>query len=107
MSGGQMNHWKLSIIDTLDRCVLRLPSTIHPTHIERINRIKNWLGSGTSNAPPEPTGAIEQVLNWTEQETTVTAETAHGQAMVVELSTPRSPYLNRSCQRALSRTHPP
>jgi hypothetical protein len=88
-----MNYWRQPIIDTIDLCVSRLPSTIHPTHIERINLVKNWLERDSSSAAPEPTGAADLVLNWTEQETKATAETAHGQAMIVEVQTPRSSYL--------------
>ncbi len=78
-----MNHWRQPIIDTLDLCSLHLPSTIHPTHIERISVIKGWLGNDTSGAPPKPAGAVEHILNWTEQGTTITAQTAHGQATLV------------------------
>jgi hypothetical protein len=42
--------------------------------------IKGWLGNDTSGAPPKPAGAVEHILNWTEQGTTITAQTAHGQA---------------------------
>jgi hypothetical protein len=88
-----MNHWRQPIIDTLDFCALRLPSSIHPTHIQRMILIKGWLGTDTSGAPPQPTGAVEQVLNWTEQGATFTAQTAHGQVIVNDVRTPRSPYL--------------
>jgi hypothetical protein len=93
MSGGQVNHWRQSIIDTLDLCLLRLPSTIHAKYIERINLIKSWLGSDISPVALQPTSAVEPILNWTEQEAINTAETAHGQAIIVELPTSHSPYL--------------
>jgi hypothetical protein len=95
-----MNDWRQPIIDTLDLCVLRLPSNIQPTHLERIKLIKGWLRSDTSGAVAEPTGTVEPLLNWTEQGTTLTTQTAQGQAIVFETPTPRSPYLiGRAAER--------
>jgi hypothetical protein len=91
--GGQMQSWQQPIIDTLNLCVSRLPSTIHPAHIERINQIKDWLGNGLSGTPPQPADPAERLLHWTAQEAAVTAETSHGQVIVAEVRTPRSPYL--------------
>jgi len=88
-----MNDWRQPIIDTLDLCLLRLRSTIHPTHIERIKLIKSWLGSDASGALVESANTVESPLNWTERGTTLTAQTAHGQAIVTEIPTPGSPYL--------------
>ncbi len=77
------------MLDTIDYCQSFLPESIHPSHIQRLNYLREWVVSGRNqeNELRQVSAAQHSSysLNWTERDSdTYTAEMPHGQAILHE-----------------------
>ncbi len=77
------------MLETIDYCQSFLPESIHPSHIQRLNYLREWVVNrrNQENELRQVSAAQHSSysLNWTERDSdTYTAETPHGQAILHE-----------------------
>lgn len=77
------------MLETIDYSQSFLPESIHPSHIQRLNYLREWVISRRDQEDElGHVSAVQQSnysFNWTEKDsTTYTAETPHGQAILHE-----------------------
>jgi len=79
---------KTEMLKTLEFCQSLFPELIHPSHLQRLENIRQWVVNRITHEnemrrKPEP--PAEELLNWTEQESNLYfANTSQGNAVVEE-----------------------
>ncbi len=82
------------MLQSLDYSRSFLPSTIHPTHLQRIDNIRDWIvtgrGQGNELDSVSTTPSSQYSLDWSDDGgDTYLADTPHGQVTIYEKQTKR------------------
>jgi hypothetical protein len=103
---GNTEEARRGMLQTLDLCQPLLSKSTHPSHLQRLENIKEWAVNQThheqemAHVEKSPT---EYLLNWSEQDSNhYQAITPHGKATIVEEKTAKSPYLINPASRYLA-----
>jgi hypothetical protein len=101
-SGGKEEAQR-GMLQTIDLCQPVLITSTHPSHLQRLQYIREWVLHRTTHEEEmahitKP--SMSYILDWSEEHTNhYQAVTHHGKALIIEEETVKSPYLINPASR--------